>query len=101
MSYILDALRRADSERERGAVPDIHAQPVPVVSDDADGEEEGRKSHPLVWVVLALSVALVASLLWQRSGLGEAVPPPQVSAPAAAVAALPAAGSNLPFETYL
>ena len=26
MSYILDALRRADAERERGAVPSLHAQ---------------------------------------------------------------------------
>ena len=28
MSYILDALRRADAERERGTVPGIHAQPI-------------------------------------------------------------------------
>ena len=37
MSYILDALRRADAERERGAVPGLHAQPVPPVSADAAG----------------------------------------------------------------
>ena len=35
MSYILDALRRADAERERGAVPGIHAQPVPLTSPEA------------------------------------------------------------------
>ena len=29
MSYILDALRKADAERERGAVPDLHAQLLP------------------------------------------------------------------------
>ncbi|NHK97038.1 general secretion pathway protein GspB [Rubrivivax benzoatilyticus] len=28
MSYILDALRRADAERERGAVPGLHSQPA-------------------------------------------------------------------------
>ena len=28
MSYILDALRKADAERERGNVPGIHAQPT-------------------------------------------------------------------------
>ena len=28
MSYILEALRKADAERERGAVPDIHTQPL-------------------------------------------------------------------------
>ncbi|MDN3921427.1 general secretion pathway protein GspB [Roseateles violae] len=28
MSYILDALRRAESERERGSVPRLHSQPL-------------------------------------------------------------------------
>ena len=28
MSFILDALRKAEAERERGNVPSIHAQPV-------------------------------------------------------------------------
>ena len=32
MSYILDALRRADAERERGNVPGLHAQPMPAVT---------------------------------------------------------------------
>ncbi|MFO1267813.1 MAG: hypothetical protein U1F67_14180 [Rubrivivax sp.] len=39
MSYILDALRRAESERERGQVPGLHAQPVPV----GVGEEPPRR----------------------------------------------------------
>ena len=29
MSYILDALQRAEAERERGGVPGLHAHPVP------------------------------------------------------------------------
>jgi general secretion pathway protein B len=29
MSYILDALRRADAERERGSVPGLNTQPLP------------------------------------------------------------------------
>ena len=28
MSLILDALRKADAERERGSVPSLHSQPV-------------------------------------------------------------------------
>ena len=36
MSYILDALKRAESERGRGAVPNIHAQP------DVVGDGGGR-----------------------------------------------------------
>ena len=30
MSYILDALRRAEAERGRGGVPGLHSQAVPV-----------------------------------------------------------------------
>lgn len=93
MSYILDALRRADSERERGAVPDIHAQPVPVADDDADAGDERRGTPPLVWMVVALLLALIAWLLWQLlnrsepphgpppSAMAEAPPPPPNHAP--------------------
>jgi general secretion pathway protein B len=35
MSYILDALRRADAERERGAVPSLQSQQHTVSEDDA------------------------------------------------------------------
>ena len=35
MSYILDALRRADAERERGAVPSLHSQQHAFTEDDA------------------------------------------------------------------
>jgi general secretion pathway protein B len=89
MSYILDALRRADSERERGAVPDIHAQPVPAVADDADTDTgSGRRAIPTaVWVVVALLLALIAWLLWQL--LGRAEPHREPPAPAMAMAAAP------------
>lgn len=56
MSYILDALRRADSERERGAVPGIYAQPVPVPSPE-DFERRGGASRPWGWIGLGLVVA--------------------------------------------
>ena len=81
MSYILDALRRADSERERGSVPSIHAQPVPLGS--ADGETQHRTSRTLVWVSAGLAALLVASLAWQM--LGRDAP----AEPAAAVATTP------------
>jgi len=44
MSYILDALRRADAERSRGAVPGLHAQGLP-----ADLEPAARDYRPLFW----------------------------------------------------
>ncbi|RQP26078.1 general secretion pathway protein GspB [Piscinibacter terrae] len=65
MSYILDALRRADAERERGSVPSIHAQSVLPGASEA---REGRGTNPMVWVVAGLSLALLASLAWQWLG---------------------------------
>ena len=55
MSYILDALRRADAERSRGAVPGLHAQAAP-----SDGEPAARNFGPLIWVAGAAGVLLVA-----------------------------------------
>jgi len=61
MSYILDALRRADAERSRGAVPGLHAQNVPT-----DNEPAARNFNPLIWAAggaLALLVAVVVVLV--------------------------------------
>jgi general secretion pathway protein B len=55
MSYILDALRRADAERSRGAVPGLHAQNIP-----ADGEPAARNFNPLIWAAGAAGALLVA-----------------------------------------
>lgn len=66
MSYILDALRRADAERERGAVPGLHAQPLN--DDDGEGPAARPGSNPLVWVIVALGLVLLASLGWHMVG---------------------------------
>ena len=77
MSYILDALRRADSERERGAVPSLHSKPVPAAFADEDDEGEHRR-QPLLWAVIALSLVLVAVVAWLflRNDSREAAPLP-------------------------
>jgi general secretion pathway protein B len=64
MSYILDALRRADSERERkrGAVPGLHAQPV--LADAMDAEPGGR-SRLWVWLLAGVCLGLVTLTVWQ------------------------------------
>ncbi len=88
MSYILDALRRADAERERGSVPSLHAQSVLPGSPDAGARRNGR---PMVWVVAALALALAASLAWQlmsRDAVREA--PPLLPAQAASMDTGPA-----------
>lgn len=56
MSYILDALRRADSERERGAVPGLRAQPVP-----APGPAPRARSSPGLWPWLTGALVVVAA----------------------------------------
>ena len=62
MSYILDALRRADAERERGAVPNIHAQAYAAPSNEADTP---RTTPPWLWIVLVLLAAAVLALGWK------------------------------------
>lgn len=66
MSYILDALRRAESdrERERGSVPTIHTrQDEPIATPGAS-----RGIDPLVWVIVGLALALIGSLAWTLLG---------------------------------
>ena len=84
MSYILDALKRADSERERGVVPGLHAQPVPLHSS---GPAASRAFKPLV-LLAGLSLLLAMCLiLWRwlgtenASGPPAAVTPPMVNLP--------------------
>jgi general secretion pathway protein B len=92
MSYILDALRRADSERERGAIPSLHAKPVPAALADGDDEGEGRRPQPLLWAVIVLSVILLAVIAWLFMGRGgepEAAPVTATAPAEPVVAALP------------
>jgi len=92
MSYILDALRRAESERGRGAVPGLHTQ-APAAGRAAAA---GRPGPVNLWAGVALSVLAVAALaaggtwwfLQRQAPAGERV---VVAAPApAAVAPTPA-----------
>ena len=85
MSYILDALRRAEAERERGAVPGLQSQ-----QHSIEGEDDApERSRLLVWVVIALAFALIATLAWTLLG-GSGAPTrpiaegPVTPAPAAA-----------------
>jgi len=85
MSYILDALRRADAERERGAVPSLQSQQHTIIEDDA----AIARPRSLVWAVVVLAVALLALLAWNFLG-GPPAPPARapvegsVTAPVAA-----------------
>ncbi len=93
MSLILDALRRADSERERGAVPGLYAQPVPAVAVEAAPRPRARPWH---WIVIGGAAGLVAALAWY---LAARETPREASRPAAAASAAPPAATGHPATT--
>ena len=82
MSYILEALRRSQAERERGQVPGLHAQPVPGEPDLPRG---ARRGLPMRGLALGLVAgAAVAALAWWLSRPATApAPAPAAVAPAA------------------
>lgn len=84
MSYILDALRRADAERERGGVPGLHTQAMPDLGDD-ERAVRTRGLRPWHWVVLGLAGGLAVALAWSWRG-GETAPPPPPPLPPPPVA---------------
>ena len=96
MSYILDALKRADAERERGAVPGLHAQ-----QNAALAATPAARPRIRLWLITSTVVTLsaIAAGLWLwRAPANEAslasvqlaMVPPVVSAPAIAPVAAPA-----------
>lgn len=62
MSYILDALKRADAERERGAVPGLHSQTAAPRPATAPVPADGRR--PLQVALALCGLLLLAAMLW-------------------------------------
>jgi general secretion pathway protein B len=99
MSYILDALKRADAERERGQVPGLHSQASVPTPSAAPRRVATRWP---VGALLGVGLLLVAAGLWWNSRPGEptvAVQPPPIAAPVERplpAAEPPAAGRPLP-----
>jgi general secretion pathway protein B len=71
MSYILDALRRADAERERGEVPGLHTQQFGALPGD---DEAPRRSRLLIGTIVVLGVALAGVIGWSFFGRSDAPP---------------------------
>lgn len=82
MSYILDALRKADAQRERDPARGIHAQPLQGPVESNDGAPMRRKA---VWAAGAVGLAVIAGAAWYlgRPGAPESRPSPQAQAVAA------------------
>jgi general secretion pathway protein B len=91
MSYILEALRRAETERQRGQVPGLHdaglglaaAAPPPV-----------RRAAPAGWAVLAVLLVLAAAAAWWW--WPQPAPPARAQAPVVAPAAPAATPAAVP-----
>lgn len=93
MSYILDALRKADAERRGVAAPVGLTEPaVLVANDDSDPDLPASRAPAWWWVGGGVAVALAAAVGWHFwRGATEAVVPPQVAvAPTAPPPAAPA-----------
>lgn len=97
MSYILDALRKADAERDRGSVPGLHAQTSPASADDASPR---RTIPPWMWAGAGGALVLIAAMAWQLLGREAETPRERVAAapavPIAPTAAAPAAPTEPP-----
>ena len=83
MSYILDALRRADAERELGEVPTLHTQAAPLASSDDGFDAPPAKWGRWVAVVLSFLAASAVAWLWLRPGAAEPRSAVVLTAPAA------------------
>jgi general secretion pathway protein B len=70
MSYILDALRRAQADRERGQVPGLMAQPTPTIAP----RQRAMGSSWLLWVLCAAALVLAVAAVFSFTVLHRAVP---------------------------
>ena len=106
MSFILEALKKADAERDRGAVPDLHAQGLLPEAAFEGGSQAGAR--PWVWLVAGAAAALLAIAAWQRStsdepmspapppvAIARPTAPPVPAAPASVAQARPPAQTDL------
>jgi general secretion pathway protein B len=101
MSYILDALKKAEAERNLGEVPDLHAQ---TYTPPLMGERIGAWRTPWPWILLALLVAVAIALAivkpWSPSPvLQSAVPQVAQQTPAPVPPSVPAVAAAPPATT--
>jgi general secretion pathway protein B len=94
MSYILDALRKADAQRERDPARGIHAQ---AANAPASADSGSRLPVPLMSIAAGLALIGVG-LVWWRVDRAEAPAPavPVATAPVAAIIQPPPAPLPLP-----
>jgi general secretion pathway protein B len=77
LSYILDALKKADADRERAAVPGLHARP----QDALSGADEPRRALPWLASAATAIVVLGGTLAWVLLSQPDVRVPPLAEAP--------------------
>lgn len=97
MSYILDALRRSDAEREReqAGVPKLFTQQAAGPLSRADPAVP-RERPVWLWVVIGIALGLAAPALWFALGRSGPDPMPAPQAPGHGPTAMPAPPSAAP-----
>lgn len=94
MSYILDALKRADAERERGHVPSLHTRSTPEFDAPAPSVAKFDARQWLLALALLLGLgALAAPLFWWLRE--PAAPAPTAVAPGPGLPTTPTTPSTL------
>ena len=102
MSLILDALRKAESERERESVPGLNTQPVPPLSLEI---AEPARPKRWLWLATGLGGALLVAVTWllasresprsaERVAAVDSTTNPMPAAPAPAPVAAPVPPPN-------
>ena len=86
MSYILEALKKSQAERQLGELPSIHAPQVQL----HDAAASGAARRAPVWLALGgVTVAVAAALLLWQPWQAAATPAPAVPAPAPVTVPVP------------
>ncbi len=85
MSYILDALKKADAERSLGEIPDIHAQAF----QSMPASFGARRMSASRWILLAGLIVLLAIAAWYWTGRPATPNAARVVPPLAAAATEP------------
>ncbi|MFM2276539.1 MAG: hypothetical protein RL211_2411 [Pseudomonadota bacterium] len=70
MSYILDALKKADLERERGAIPGVHTQQLPYTA--ITNKPAGNFRLLVPWLIVGLLLLVLGMLAWQMASISNA-----------------------------
>jgi general secretion pathway protein B len=94
MSYILEALKKAEAERRQEKVPGIHTQPLPAPS--AAHRESSWQRTPVWIAAICVAAAALLAAMWFKPWQSQPVPVQVAQAPIPAAATAPPVQTALP-----